>query len=118
MGVAAGELVGDGVAHLREVELALLARDPGLEDDLEEQVTQLFLVVRDVPGLDGLDHLVRFLQQIGSQGAQRLLAVPGAAARIAQLVHDVEQPPHRRFRLAHERRNTTSTPRISGLIPC
>ena len=46
--VPPGQFFRDGVAHRREVELPLLARDAGLEDDLEEQVAQLLAVVGGV----------------------------------------------------------------------
>ena len=82
-------------AIVGEVELALFARDPRLEDDLEEEVTQLLAMVSRVARFDGLDHLVGFLEEVGSERAQALLAIPGTTARVAQPVHDLEQPRHR-----------------------
>jgi hypothetical protein len=102
---AGGQLLGDGVAHGSEVELPFLAGDAGLEDDLEEQIAELLAVVDGVPRLDRLDDLVCLLEKIGRERPQGLLAVPRAPSGIAELVHDVEEPPDgalRRLLVCHE----------------
>src|SRR5439155_25893853 len=92
--MATRQLVRDAVADVGEVELALFARNPRLEDDLEEEVTQLLAMVSRVARFDGLDHLVRFLEEVGSERAQALLAIPGAAARFSYPFHDLDQSRH------------------------
>ncbi len=89
--MAAGQLVGDAVADVREIEATLLARDARLEDHLKEQIAELLAVILVVAALDRLDHLVRFFEQIGRQRAQRLLSVPRATIGAAQLVHDAKK---------------------------
>jgi hypothetical protein len=63
----------------------VLTRDPGVEDDLQQQVAELLAQVVAVAGgrqvLDGLHHLVALLEQVRQQRGVRLLGVPGAAAR-------------------------------------
>ena len=46
-------------------ELARLARDLGVKDDLEQEVTELFLDRPWIVGLDGLQHFVGFLDEEG-----------------------------------------------------
>ena len=96
MRVPADELLdeepGDGV----DVECPVLGllRDPGVEDDLEEDVAELLREVGAVTGRDGVDDLVGLLDEVGSERLVRLLGVPRAPARRAQPVHrrdDVEE---------------------------
>ena len=87
------ERAGDGV----DVERlgGVLLGHPGVEDDLEQHVTELLAEVGAVAALDGLGHLVGLLDEVRREGLVGLLGVPGAAARRAQPVHgrdDVEQP--------------------------
>src|SRR3954469_11412438 len=116
--VPAGQLLGDAVAHGSEVELPFLAGDAGLEDDLEQQIAELLAMVGGVPRLDGLDDLVRLLEKIGRERPEGLLAVPRASSRIAELVHDVEEPPDGGLRgllVCHEVPGcTTAAPRNPG----
>ena len=72
-----------------------LLGDPGVEDDLEQHVTELLGEVPAVATLDGVQHLVGLLDQVRGQALVGLLGVPRTAAGRAQPVHgrdDVEQP--------------------------
>src|SRR5450759_136834 len=64
VGVSALELLGDSFYDLCEVEPAALSRDLRLEDDLQQQVSQLFARVSPVPGVDGVNGLVGFLEDV------------------------------------------------------
>jgi len=59
-----------------------------VEDDLEEEVPELLAEERIVGGVDRLQHLVGFLDEVRLEGVVRLLAVPRAAPRSAQPLHD------------------------------
>ena len=62
-----------------------------LKDDLEQEIAELFAVLLGVAGVDGLEHLVRFFDQVGLQRLQRLLAIPRAAVGCQQSLHDLDQ---------------------------
>jgi hypothetical protein len=63
----------------------------GEEDDLEQEVAQLLAKPGAVPGVQRLHHLVALLQEVVAQGGVGLLAIPGAAARVAQAIHDFQE---------------------------
>ena len=58
MGVPADELLSDGMDH----PVHLQAGQLGLKHDLEEQVAELLLVMGRISLVDGVQHLVGFLQ--------------------------------------------------------
>ena len=92
VGVAADHLVGDRSRDVGEVEGAGLAAHLRVEDDLEQQVAELVDESRHVAAADGVEHLIGFLDGVGSDGLEGLLAVPRASAfRVAQAGHDGEE---------------------------
>ena len=62
----------------------LLARHLRMEHDLEQQIAELVLEVREVAALDRIGDLVRLLEGVGRDAREGLLAIPGAAVRRAQ----------------------------------
>ncbi len=82
--VATHDLGSDGPIHVGQVEGSLLGRELGVEDHLQQNVAELLGEVGGRPVLDGIDRLVGLLQQVGAQGAMRLLPIPRAAVRRAQ----------------------------------
>src|SRR4029434_4115990 len=70
--VEPGEEIGHG-------ELPRLARELGVEHHLEQEIAQLLLDVVARPPVEGLQGLVRLLDEIGLERLARLLPVPGAA---------------------------------------
>ncbi len=105
--VTPDELGDEAAGDVVDVErrLGALLGDPGVEEDLEEDVAELLGEVVAVAVLDGLEHLVRLLDEVGRQGVVRLLGVPRAPARGAQSVHDgdgVEEPGARHVPRADE----------------
>ena len=74
--MAPDDLATDGGHHVVDVEPAGLGRQLALEDDLEQQVSQF---------LEGL------LDEVGLEGVEGLLAVPGATVGGAQPAHDFHQ---------------------------
>ncbi|MBJ31455.1 MAG: hypothetical protein CL466_08585 [Acidimicrobiaceae bacterium] len=91
MGMAVAKLVVDAPGHIGQVEAAVVGGDPGVEDHLEEQVAELLLECTGalpgglVEGVEGLEHLMSLLQQVGPQRRVGLLGVPRTAQ--AQLSH-------------------------------
>ena len=74
------------MSHIGHVEGARLPPDLGLKDDLEQEVAQLLEVVVLVPVLDGLQHLLGLLDQLGAEGAVVRLCGPGAAAHAERVL--------------------------------
>ena len=96
--VSSDELVGDGGAHVADVEAAVLALDLALKHNLEQQVAELLMMlvgaVAAAVGVErgqDLEHLVRLLEEVGAQRLDGLLVVPGTAAGPAQARHGVAQ---------------------------
>ena len=56
-----------------------------MEHDLQQQVAELLAHLVDVVEVEGVQRLMRFFEQITSQGLMRLLAVPRAALGRAQV---------------------------------
>lgn len=92
MRMAANQLAGDAIDHRIELEAPLFPRQLRVVDDLEEQVAQLFAQVVEVAALDGVGHLVGFLEGVRDDGRVALLQVPRATVlRVAQPGHEVKQ---------------------------
>lgn len=77
---------GDG----GKVEQTTLLRHARLINDLEQQIAQFIGEGTPVLPLDGIQHLVGFLDRVGGYGLECLFPVPGAAT------HRVAQPRHKR----------------------
>ena len=91
MWMAADELVADRADHRLEIERALLARHLSVEHDLKHQVAELTLEMREIASIDGIGHLVRFLDRVGGDAREGLNAIPGAAVLRPQAPHDREE---------------------------
>ena len=65
--------------------LAGLGRDLRLQENVQEQVAQLFAQVRNVVGVERFQYFVTFFQKIFAKRLMRLLAIPGAALRRAEM---------------------------------
>ena len=92
MGMPAYHLVADGLRHVVEGEVATLLRDTGVEHHLQQQVAKLVLQIVQVATLDGVRHLVGFLDRIGRHGGEGLDLVPGATVNgIPQTGHDRDE---------------------------
>jgi hypothetical protein len=89
--VAADQLRREVARDVAQVERALLARELGVDDDLEEQVAELLAQPAAVAGVERVEDLVRLLEDERPQARVRLLAVPGAAVGRAQAVGDVRE---------------------------
>ena len=82
-------LVADGPRDVGERKLAGLLRHARVKHDLEQQVAELVLEVRQVVALDGVGDFVSLLDRVWRDRRERLLEVPGATALpMAQRGHD------------------------------
>ena len=94
------QLVVDAPGHPGQVEPVLLTGQPGVEDDLEEQVAQLLFEVgvgrrRATAVIErgqGVEDLVGLLDQVGHERRVGLGLVPRAV--LAQRVHERLEPCH------------------------
>src|SRR5437870_5255643 len=91
VGVPPNQLVPDGVRNISGVEMPLLPAKLGLKYDLEQKITELFLVVVHASTLEGVDDLVCLFNQVGFQRSQGLLVIPRAAAGPAEPGHDGDE---------------------------
>ena len=72
--------------------MALFLRHAGMEHHLQQKIAQLVLQICQIAALDGVDHLIGFLDRIGCDRGVGLFEIPGAArARRAQRRHDLQQ---------------------------
>ena len=96
--MSAQHLVTDGRHHVIECEAASFLRHPRVEHDLKQEVAEFILEFRHVRPLDGVRHLIGFLDRVGSYGGEGLLKIPGAAAvRISEARHDLQEVVYRAF---------------------
>ena len=71
---------------------ALLPRDLGVKDHLEQQVAQFVPKVGEIAPLDGVRHLIGFLDGVGRNRREGLFEVPRATgARRAERRHDFDE---------------------------
>jgi hypothetical protein len=93
MGMAPHQLGADATGHPGQIKTALLAGDAGMQHHLQQQIPQFLLQVTVIAVANRVRHLVGLLQHVGDEGAVGLLQIPGATGhRIAQLIHDGDQP--------------------------
>jgi hypothetical protein len=62
-----------------------------MEDHLQQEVAELVAEPVGIARVDGLQRLVRLLQQMAAQGLVGLFEVPGTPARTAQPMHHPQQ---------------------------
>jgi hypothetical protein len=77
--------------HVIEGKPLLLLRQPGIEDDLEEEVAQFVFEAVKIALVDRIDNLVSFLQEQTLHGIIGLSAVPGTPVRSPQMAHEFRQ---------------------------
>ncbi len=87
----ANQLRADLVDGVANGEVTRFFADLREEYRFIEVIAELFAQLRHVAGINGFQHLVRFLEHERAQRGMRLLAVPRAAARRAQRPHDLNQ---------------------------
>ena len=74
-----------------DAELSRLRPERGLENDLEQEIAELFAMLGGVVQVDRFEDLVGLLDQIALERTERLLAIPRAAVWSEQALHDGHQ---------------------------
>ena len=83
------ELVAELVADIGDVELPLFACYLGIEDDMEQDVTQFLLDVGNIVLEQGIAKFKGLFYGIWAQAFVGLFSVPGAF--LPKFVHDIQQ---------------------------
>src|SRR6516165_6827975 len=92
MGMAADHFCRDRLDDRAKVESLLFLRHAGVKYNLQEEIAQFVLQVRQIMTRDGVGDLISFLDRIGSDGREILLNIPGATGlRRAQRCHDLNE---------------------------
>ena len=91
MGMTEHHLLADAVHHVVHGEVALFGLDLGVEHHLQQHVAQLLAHIHRIFPVDGVQGLIRLLQEIPADGGVGLLGVPGAAPRSTQKPHDLQE---------------------------
>lgn len=91
MGVSPHDFSAETINHVGHSEEFLFPGDLSVENNLVQEVPQLFLQVLHVSFPNGLGHFVRLLPQMFQQRLVGLFAVPGATAGGAQLGLDAKK---------------------------
>src|SRR4051794_33842556 len=88
--MAAYQLVRQTIKHVVHGEVPFFARHLGIEQDLQEQVTQFSREFRPVTILYGFENLIGFFERIAFDGVKGLLSIPWTTSRSSQLGHDFD----------------------------
>ncbi len=92
MRVAADHLRRDGVYNIGKGKQTFLLGDARMINDLQHKIAEFVFKIVHCPALDGVGHLIGFLDRVGSDRREGLRAIPRAAAlRVAKRHHDVEK---------------------------
>src|SRR5579883_26183 len=87
MRVAADQLGIDMFIHVADGKIAVLARNLGMQIDLEHKIAQFIGQFFHIIPLKSLHYLIRFFNDVFDQALMGLFAVPGAAIRITAQAH-------------------------------
>ncbi len=92
MRVTPDHLRRDRLDHVAEGERVGLLAHARVIDDLQQEVAELVLELREIAALDRIRDLVGLLDRVGRDRREILLEIPRAAgARRAQRGHDLDQ---------------------------
>jgi hypothetical protein len=79
------------VDHTVDVKPSFLLGEGSLEDDLKQQVAELFSEYLGRALVDRVDDLVRLLDHVLPEGFEGLLTIPGAAVGTKQRAHQLDE---------------------------
>jgi len=89
--VAAHQFAVDRQQRVGDIEAAFLGGHLREEHGLEKQVAEFVGEAVPVAGIDRVEHLIGFFEEIGLDGVEVLFAIPRAAAGGSQARHDLDQ---------------------------
>src|SRR5207253_3224379 len=100
MRVTVNHLGAHDISDVADVEpVGIFLCNGAVHEHLEQQVSELLAQCRPILAIDGLEDLVRLLEEIRTQSEMRLLSVPRAATGRAQTLDDLVQGTQRIDRL-------------------
>lgn len=107
MGVASDHLVCNGIRHVIESEMIFFFGHAGMEDHLQQQVTQFVTKLCHVAMLDRICDFIGFFDSVWCDRLKILFQIPRTTAvGVAKLGHDVDKtisiPGHERLSLLGE----------------
>ena len=88
MGMAPDELGIEPGENIRDPEVPRFGGHLGVEKHLQYQVAQLFAEIGPMPAVDRVENLISLFNRVRLDARKGLFAVPGAAARRSQPLHD------------------------------
>ena len=93
VGVPADHLLGDRFDDIAECKRALFLGEPGVIDNLKQQVSKLVLQIDQIAASDRIGNLVGFFDRIRCNRLEGLLEIPRAARhRRPERRHDLDKP--------------------------
>jgi len=92
LGVSANHLCSDGVNDVAEAEASLLLCHARVIDDLQQEIAELVLKPIEIAARDRVGHLIAFLDGVGRNRREGLIAIPRAAGcRVPQPRHHAQK---------------------------
>ena len=82
------QLAREPVENVIDGKRSLLFRHLRIEEHLQQQVAEFAGEFVPVAIVDGFEDFVGLFQRVGLDGVEGLLAIPGAASRSPQALHD------------------------------
>src|SRR5271170_2641841 len=115
MGMPTDQLGGDRFDHVAEFEAALLFRDTGVEDDLQQEIAEFVAQIREIAALDGVGDFIGFLECEGDDRGEGLFKVPRTAGPTGpQRRHDFDQASNFARRLHFKKSSAARTHALGG----
>src|SRR5579864_3390435 len=90
VGMAVNQFGRKAIEDVVNREGALLVRHFGVEKHLQQKVSKLALEFVPITIVDSFENFVSFFERVGLNVIEGLFAIPGAAARSAQSLHDAD----------------------------
>ena len=91
MGVADNKLFADLITHIIEGKRTCFLFDPAMENDLKQNVAQLFAEKVCVFEVNSLDGFAGLLDEVAFDRLVGLFSIPRAASLASQKSYDIEQ---------------------------
>src|SRR5262245_28320083 len=92
MRMTANQLCANRFERIVHAKPSVLAGDLGEKYAFKDVIADLFAKHVGIGALDGVDDLVRLLEQVMAQRPERLCSIPGAAVGRTKLSDDFNQP--------------------------
>jgi len=85
------QLARESIEDIIDGKCSLLFAHLRIEQHLQEKVAEFARKFLPIAIVDGFQHFVGFFERVGLDGVESLLAIPGAASRGPQPLHDSDR---------------------------